>query len=75
MGYFVQILFRMLYGLLPIPYILGYLTCLALGIYVPVITTKIIHSKKLTSLYYYIGLNTNTDQPTVYNQNKLAVEL
>lgn len=75
-GYFVQILFRTLYGHLPMPYILGYLICLALGIYVPVIITKIIHSRKLTSLYYYIGLNMNTNQTTIeLNQNKLVVEL
>ncbi len=73
MGYFVQILFRTLYGYLSIPYILGYLICLALGIYVPVIITKIIHSRKITSLYYYIGLSDN--QPKLYHQNKLAVEL
>lgn len=76
MGYFVQILFRMLYGYFSIPYILGYLICLALGIYIPVIITKIIHDRKITSLYNIIGLNLNTSQPTVYHQsNKLTVEL
>lgn len=76
MGYFVQILFRMLYSHFSMPYILGYLICLALGIYVPVIIAKIIQSRKLTSLYYCIGLNTNTSEPKLYHQNnKLAVEL
>lgn len=74
-GYFVQILFRTLYDHLPIPYILGYLLCLILGIYVPVIITKIIQYRKLTSLYYCIGLSMCDNQPTVYNQNKIAVEL
>ena len=68
-GYFVQILFRMLYAHFSMPYLLGYLVCLAMGIYIPVITTKIIHSNKITSLYNIIGLNMNTNQPTVYNQN------
>lgn len=75
MGYFVQILFRILYAHLSMPYILGYLLCLILGIYVPVIVTKIIRSRKLTPLYYCIGLNMNEKQPIVYNQNKFAVEL
>lgn len=74
MGYFVQIIFRMLYRHLSMPYILGYLICLTLGIYIPVIIAKVIHSNKITTLYYIIGLNMNTNQPTAYNQNKLAVE-
>lgn len=76
MGYFVQILFRLLYGHFSMPYILGYLICLALGIYVPVIITKIIQYRKWTSLYYFFGLNLNANQPKLYHQNKkLAVEL
>lgn len=74
MGYFVQILFRTLYAHLPMSYILGYLICLAFGIYIPVIIAKIIHFNRITSLYYIIGLNMNTNQSTRYNQNKLAVE-
>ena len=57
MGYFVQILFRTLYGHLSIPYIIGYLICLALGIYVPVVVTKIIQYRKLTSLYYFTSVS------------------
>lgn len=76
MGYFVQILFRTLYGHLSIPYIYGYLICLVLGFYIPVIITKIIHANKITTLYNIIGLNMNMNQPTIQHfKNKIAVEL
>lgn len=64
MGYFVQVLFRMFYVHISMPYILGYMICLVLGIYIPVIIANFIHSNKLTSLYSVIGLNLNTNKLT-----------
>ena len=75
-GYFVQVIFCLLFDRLSIPHILGYLICLAMGIYIPVFMTRIIQSKNLSPLDYCIGLSMTIDQPTVgYDQNKLAVEL
>lgn len=76
MGYFVQLAFRMIYPYLPLPYFIGYLVCLVLGIYVPVMIARIVHSLNYATVNYCIGLNGQTEQEVVCNNNnKLAVEI
>lgn len=55
MSYFVQLLFRVAYPHLPIPYIIGYFICLSLGIYAPVMITKLLQYLKSNQLQIFIG--------------------
>lgn len=55
MGYFAQMLFRIIYPYLPIPYFVGYLVCLAVGIYIPVLITRLIHTINAIELQVCIG--------------------
>lgn len=74
-GYFIQLAFRMIYPYLSLPYILSYMVCLGLGIYVPVMIARIVHSMNYVSLDYCLGLTDEKEQTVVYNNNKLAVEI
>lgn len=75
LGYFVQLAFRMVYPYLPLPYFLGYLMCLAFGIYVPVVITKLVCAMNSSSLNCCLGLTDEAEQAVVCNNNKLAVEI
>lgn len=75
MGYFIQLTYRMISPYLSLPYFIGYIVCLALGIYIPVMITRIAYSINYTTLNYCLGLKSETEQTVVYNNNKLAVEI
>ena len=55
MSYFVQLIFRVVYPHLPISYIIGYFICLSLGIYIPVMITKLLQYLKSNQLQIFIG--------------------
>lgn len=76
LGYFVQILFRLAFSHLSIPYALGYFVCLLTGIYVPVMISKILQSVNFAPLHYCVGLFTkmNVEKQKYKNQIKLMVE-
>lgn len=56
MGIFVQIAVKIIYKYMHIPYLVGYLVCLTLGLYVPVIISKIIEKLNWKPLLLCIGL-------------------
>lgn len=74
-GYFIQLAFRMIYPYLSLPYLLSYMVCLILGIYVPVMITRIAYSLGCAKANYCLGLKSETEQTVVCNNNKLAVEI
>lgn len=74
-GYFIQLAFRMIYPYLSLPYLLSYMVCLGLGIYIPVMIARIVHSINYVSLDYCLGLTDEKEQTVVCNNNKLAVEI
>lgn len=59
MGIFVQIAVKIVYKHVHAPYIVGYMVCLFLGLYVPVVISKIIERLNWKSLLLCVGLKKN----------------
>ena len=56
MGIFAQMLVKILYRHIPIPYIVAYLLCLAMGLYVPVLVSKLLEWINWKPLLLCVGL-------------------
>ena len=60
MGIFAQILVKILYRYITMPYLLAYLLCLALGLYVPVLVSKLLEWINWKPLLLCVGLKVKT---------------
>lgn len=56
MGIFAQIFVKILFRHIPMPYFVGWLLCMAVGLYVPVIVSKIIEKINWKPLLLCVGL-------------------
>ena len=56
MGIFAQMLVKILYRHFPIPYLVAYLLCIALGLYVPVLVSKLLERINWKPLLLCVGL-------------------
>lgn len=57
MGIFAQMFVKIMYRHIDVPYVLFYIVCLLVGLYVPVIVSKIIQKINWTPLLYCVGLS------------------
>lgn len=57
MGIFAQMFVKIMYRHIDIPYVLAYIVCLLLGLYVPVIVSKILQKINWAPLLYCVGLS------------------
>lgn len=58
MGIFAQMFIKILYKHIPMPYLLAYLICIAAGLYVPVLISKLIEKINWKPLSLCVGLKT-----------------
>lgn len=58
MGIFAQMFIKILYKHIPMPYILAYVICIAVGLYVPVLISKLIEKINWKPLSLCVGLKT-----------------
>lgn len=56
MGIFAQMFVKILYRHFPIPYLVAYLLCIALGLYVPVLVSKLLEWINWKPLLLCVGL-------------------
>lgn len=57
-GIFAQVLVKVLYRHFPVPYLLAYLLCVAMGLYVPVVVSRLIERINSKPLALCVGLKT-----------------
>lgn len=57
MGIFAQIFVKILYRHISMPYLPGYIACILIGIYSPVLISKIIEKLNIKILLYSVGLS------------------
>ena len=58
MGIFAQMFVKIVYRHISIPYVLAYMICIAAGLYVPVLVSKVIEKINWKPLSLCVGLKT-----------------
>jgi hypothetical protein len=58
MGIFAQIFVKIMYKHISIPYVAAYLLCILMGLYVPVLVSKLIEKINWKPLSLCVGLKT-----------------